>query len=161
MGGLALQPLGQARPSSPGGPGLGLTPWQTGTRLRTRGDTGVLQTPLASLGPAQTCISEWEPPGQDVNLAQISCRAASTTHSSAGQRDTWERRRESEGLRPQIRGAPDHRESWREPHVAANSSHLPRGRKAASNLATKRGQEAGKGGNSMNAGLLTTTSYRN
>ena len=36
--------------------------------------------------------------------------------------DTWEERRESEGLKLQMRGAPNHRESWREPQGAASSS---------------------------------------
>lgn len=103
-------------------------------------------SPFAFRGPAKTCRSEHEPPGQHWNLNTHELPGYSQRPRSTGQMDTWEGRRESEGLTLQVRGAPDHRESWREPHKSGQLQ--PRG--AAGDACLKRRTEElrrrGRGG---------------
>ena len=102
--GLRLQPLGQAGSSSP--------PGCRDPAEITRG-SWCPSSPFAFQGPAKTCRSEHEPPGQDWNLNIHELPGYNQHPRCTGQMDTWEGRRESEGLTLQVRGAPNHHESWR------------------------------------------------
>ena len=93
--------------------------------------------PFAFRGPAKTCRSEHEPPGQHWNLNTRELPGYSQRPHSTGQMDTWEGRREWEGLTLPVRGAPDRRESWREPHRAASSSHVAQRGTPVSKVGTK------------------------
>ena len=104
VGGLRLQPLGQAGSSSP--------PGCRDPAEITRG-SWCPSSPFAFQGPAKTCRSEHEPPGQDWNLNIHELPGYNQHPRCTGQMDTWEGRRESEGLTLQVRGAPNHHESWR------------------------------------------------